>query len=196
MQGNATDIFTAIGYAQGVLAVNEDYAKVMSFIEINTIGRIFGLNHPDGTHTISKLIDETKTEADGETKVIPTTTSQVKRWPFYAHYNPFDMLMHFLSQDVINQANSQARYPGGLHFFYDESKIKKLKYSFHTDRYSPIYGLNVINHLLFESEVLKAFFPDPDNGTYGNKKLQNQRSHLSSQIRRGYNLFEQGGYVF
>ena len=52
----------------------------------------------------------------------------------------------------------------------------------------PNYGVNVINHLIWESEVLKFFHKDAPN-QFGTPEIQAAKANLSRQMRTVSNAF-------
>lgn len=61
--------------------------------------------------------------------------------------------------------------------------------------FSPMYGLNVLNHLLFESEIPKAVYPDDRPGYYPNDLTRMQRSQLGNSIYNSYQFMESMRYL-
>jgi hypothetical protein len=72
-----------------------------------------------------------------------------------------------------------------------------MEFSFHTDNYSTIYLLNVINHLTFESEVIKLFYDDPKDGkSWPPPETYTSRARLSEVLRNINSGFGTARYEF
>ena len=198
------DFYSDVATVQGWAAFSADYAKVMPHIDKFVIDLIFGerkVNTSEGDISEEELSVKPG-EEDGKTNFVeimgPGETkgengrnrdmTSINPWPWYRHVNPLDMITHLLSELFTNtfQKGSHRRGLGGLHEIMDYTKETGYQHTLHVDRYSPIYGVNFINHLIFESEVLKATYKD-DYRKFGSPETQSARARMSRELRTLYN---------
>jgi RHS repeat-associated protein len=162
--GPLEDISTAMAY----MSYSEVYAEASGRLD----RLIFGdPEAQEGGRSYSHLRRLTKTNKMGQFKQVDVMKGEAFKWQPWKHWNPLDMVtdvtIHgfdwLLSKIGIGKHGwPQYRYSGGLH-----SDAFGL---IHHDKFDPIYGLNSINHILFEATIrdISPFMSDMLYQTYRN----------------------------
>ncbi|MEZ5359628.1 MAG: RHS repeat-associated core domain-containing protein [Candidatus Zixiibacteriota bacterium] len=176
----------------GYMDFSADYAKVMAPIDEFVIGKPV---IQEGELSYDELADETKVETISNTKFHELSkTKQVHTWRkwhgIYLHLNPFDILAHHISEWIY--PSTTYRYPNGGHVLFQQNR--EMDVSYHTDSYSPIYALNAINHLLFESEFIMMMNGAGDDPYYMRTDAIDARKAMYS--REVYNVYIGVNYGF